>query len=152
LTPLKIHSIVASAYPDDDGMVVYSDFAHTAATMLEGFLKPLTQEEGKFMSEAARMSGSDLLPGLQAESVESALMAAFQGADPDATGSLPYNAVADAINGCGLNLSERQVQSLAAAGLMNESVVDYVKVVEVAWDLLILVSREAYVTERLAAL
>lgn len=152
LTPLKIHSIIASAYPDEEGMVVYADFAHTAATMLEGFLKPLTQEEGKFMAEAARMGGADLLPGLTQDQVESALMANFQGADPEGGGVLALDAVTQAINDTGLGLTEKQVQALAASGLMGGNSVDYVKVVEVAWDLLVLVSREAYVSDRLGGL
>ena len=134
--------------------MVYADFAHTAATMLEGFLimKPLTQEEGKYMAEAARMGGGDLLPGLYPNHVESALMAAFQGADPDSADVLAYAAVVEAISGAGLDLSERQMQSLASSGLTNSNNVDYVKVVEVAWDLLVLVSREAFVSEHLSTL
>ena len=117
LTPIKIHSMMASVYPDENGMVVspepprprppsantahspaaaaaggscwrghsfcraqavpppltwcvcvrwglqdYAEFAHTAAIMLEAFLKPLTREEAQFMGEASRLSGSDLLP------------------------------------------------------------------------------------------
>ena len=92
-----------------------------------------------------------MLPGLDQNQVESALMASFQGADPDSTGALPMSTVTEAINGTGLGLTEKQVQSLAASGLMGGNSVDYVKVVEVAWDLLVLVSREAFVSDRLAS-
>ena len=153
LTPVKIHSIMASAFPDESGLVAYEEFAHTAATMLEGFLKPLTQEEAGFMSEAARMGGADFLPGLDKNQVESALVQAFQAADPDNAGVLPYEATVAAIGGASLGLSEKQVSSLATSGITGATTeVDYIKVVEVAWDLLVLVARENYVSDKLATL
>lgn len=153
LTPVKIHSIMASAFPDESGLVAYEEFAHTAATMLEGFLKPLTQEEAGFMSEAARMGGADFLPGLDKNQVESALVQAFQAADPDNAGVLPYEATVAAIGGASLGLSDKQVSSLATSGITGATTeVDYIKVVEVAWDLLVLVARENYVSDKLATL
>lgn len=134
-------------------MVAYEEFAHTAATMLEGFLKPLTQEEASYMSEAARMSGADFLPGMDKNQVESALAQAFQAVDPDNTGVLAYPAAVSAIEGAGLSLTEKQVSSLATSGITGATAeVDYFKVVEVAWDLLVLVARESYVAEKLSAM
>ena len=57
------------------------------------------------MSEAARMGGADFLPGLDKNQVESALVQAFQAADPDNAGVLPYEAtvaatLADQIANC----------------------------------------------------
>lgn len=153
LTPVKIHSIMANAFPDEGGMVAYEDFAHTAATMLEGFLKPLTQEEARYMSEASRMSGADFFPGMDKNQVESALAQAFQAVDPDNTGVLPFQAAVSAIEGAGLSLTEKQVSSLATSGITGATAeVDYVKVVEVAWDLLVLVARESFVAEKLSSL
>jgi Ca2+-binding EF-hand superfamily protein len=152
LTPLKIHSIVAAAVVGEDGMVAYEEFAHTAASMLEGFLKPLTQEEGQFMRDAARMGAHELLPGMDQNTMVAALGAAFQAADPEGTGLLGYDAAEAAVGGAGLDLSEKQVTSLVTSGLQNGYQVDYAQVMEVAWDLLVLVGREDYVASKLAGL
>jgi Ca2+-binding EF-hand superfamily protein len=105
------------------------------------------------MSEASRMSGADFLPGMDKNQVESALAQAFQAVDPDNTGVLPYAATTAAIEGAGLSLTEKQVSSLATSGITGATTeVDYFKVVEVAWDLLVLVARESYVAEKLASM
>ena len=78
---------------------------------------------------------------------------AFQAVDPDNTGVLPYPAAVSAIEGAGLSLTEKQVSSLATSGITGATAdVDYFKVVEVAWDLLVLVARESYVAEKLSAM
>ena len=58
-----------------------------------------------------------------------------------------------AIGGASLGLSDKQVSSLATSGITGATTeVDYIKVVEVAWDLLVLVARENYVSDKLATL
>ena len=99
------------------------------------------------------MGGADFLPGLDKNQVESALVQAFQAADPDNAGVLPYEATVAAIGGASLGLSDKQVSSLATSGITGATTeVDYIKVVEVAWDLLVLVARENYVSDKLATL
>lgn len=66
---------------------------------------------------------------------------------------LPFQAAVSAIEGAGLSLTEKQVSSLATSGITGATAeVDYVKVVEVAWDLLVLVARESFVAEKLSSL
>ena len=58
-----------------------------------------------------------------------------------------------ASGGASLGLSEKQVSALATSGSTGATTeVDYIKVVEVAWDLLVLVARENYVSDKLATL
>eukprot|EP01050_Picozoa_sp_SAG11_P016867 SAG11_NODE_2355_length_3475_cov_2.804799_2_plen_125_part_00 len=123
--------------------------------MLEGFLKPLTKEEAQFMGDASRLSGSDLLPGMDRNKLEDALLKAFQAADAGSAGALPLAGVAAAIGAAGLGLSEKQIQALSTAGVEGDggiAAVDYYKIIDVAWDLLVLVAREAYVSEKLATI
>lgn len=149
LTPVRIHSMMANAFPDESGMVAYAEFAHTAAGMIEAFMKPMTQEEHAATAQAARMSGADLLPGLDQNQLQSALAQAFQAVDPDNTGILSYEAAIAAITNAGLSLTDQQASALAVSGMVGPSTdVDYLRVVEISWDLLVLVARQMYVKER----
>ena len=96
-----------------------------------------------------------MLPGLDRNKVEDSLIKAFQTADGASAGVLPMAAISEAVAGAGLNLTPKQVQALTTAGVEGEGsvgAVDYNKVVDVAWDLLVLVARETYVSDKLATL
>lgn len=98
-------------------------------------------------------SGADLLPGLDRNKVEDALVQCFQAADPDNAGVLDVPAVMAAISGSSLNLTQKQVTALANAAVdADYGDVVYNKVIDVAWDLLVLVAREALVADKLSAL
>ena len=81
--------------------------------------------------------------GLDRNKVEDALIKVFQAADAGSTGILSMSQISAAIQTANLNLSEKQVQALATAGVEGEgsgiNTVEYNKVIDVAWDLLILV-------------
>jgi hypothetical protein len=79
-----------------------------------------------------------MLPGLDRNKFEDALVQCFQAADPDNAGVLDVPAIMEAILGSSLNLTQKQVTALANAVVdADYSDVVYNKVIDVAWDLLL---------------
>lgn len=79
----------------------------------------------------------------------------LQAADSASTGQLSMQQISTALSASNLNLTPKQVQALATAGVEGDAgiaAVDYYKIVDVAWDLLVLVARETFVSDKLATL
>jgi Ca2+-binding EF-hand superfamily protein len=110
LTRLQILTVVSEAEVEDElGNVDYAKFAGKAATLVHFILDPDAQRERKEAVERILGERSD-------EEVEQALLAACSAADTERTGMLPYAALKQALEGCGLELAPKEVQALLGAG------------------------------------
>jgi len=110
LTRLQIHTILAEAEYDADGLADYTKFAPVAAKIIYGMLDVETQLE---RHAAIQMLTEDFLyNGKTAEDIQAALMDAFAAADSEGSGVLPFPVMRQCLESCGLGFEPKEVMGL----------------------------------------
>jgi len=110
LTRLQIHTILAEAEYDADGMADYVKFSPVAAKIIYGMLDVETQLE---RHAAIQMLTEDFTyNGKTEEEIYEALMGAFMAADGDGVGVLPFHMMRSCLEMSGLGFSPKEVMAL----------------------------------------
>jgi Ca2+-binding EF-hand superfamily protein len=152
LTRLQMLSILSEANPDAENNVDYTPFAASASTMIYSLVDMASQEmRVKAVNQLAATEGADLLHGLDHETVKSILLATFQEADADQSGTLDAVELLDLVKALGtsdLQLTSPEINSLLASiDTDGDGAVDYVELVDFMIDVLTHVQRERYVSQ-----
>eukprot|EP00218_Dolichomastix_sp_CCMP3274_P007625 CAMPEP_0170134698 /NCGR_PEP_ID=MMETSP0033_2-20121228/2054_1 /TAXON_ID=195969 /ORGANISM="Dolichomastix tenuilepis, Strain CCMP3274" /LENGTH=467 /DNA_ID=CAMNT_0010370269 /DNA_START=39 /DNA_END=1442 /DNA_ORIENTATION=- len=152
LSRLQILSLMSEALPDGDGMVDYTKFAAPCATMIYSFVDQDSQQQRlKAIATMAESEGAQLLKGLSSDTVKQVLMAAFEEADADKSGTLDRMEVMNVLMAMGageLALKPAEINALMAAVDDNEDgVVSYRELVEFLYDVLVHLEREDVIQE-----
>ncbi len=113
LTRLQIHSLLAEGEYDADGLCGYKKFAAKASEMIYRMLDLDAQIE-RAEAVGALLADNDFtaVHGLGEAEVEAALMDAFLALDDGGTGLLPLGSVRQALEGCSLGLSVKEVHGM----------------------------------------
>lgn len=110
LTRLQILTVVSEAKQDEEGNVDYQDFAPKAANLCHALLDWEVQRERQVAIQ--QLTDQDLVHGRTADEVFEVLVAACQAADPGGSGLLEMPVLSEAIAGCELELSAKEVHML----------------------------------------
>ncbi|KAL1504356.1 hypothetical protein AB1Y20_010762 [Prymnesium parvum] len=110
LTRLQIHTILAEAEYDDDGVADYLKFVPAAAKMIYSMLDVESQLERR---QAIQMLTEQYTyNGKSAEDVEAALTEVFAAADPEGSGLLPYATMRNCLENSGIGLTGKEVMAI----------------------------------------
>lgn len=113
LTRLQILTVVSEATQDEEGNVDYQAFAPKAATLCGALLDWEVQRERQVAIQQLTEGGDgDLVHGRTMDEIYEVLAAACQAADPGGSGLLEAQVLFEAIAGCELELSTKEVHFL----------------------------------------
>jgi Ca2+-binding EF-hand superfamily protein len=117
LTRLQIHSILAEAEYDEEGMADYIKFAPKASELIYRMLDVDMQIERAEAVQGLIATGSDFdtVHGLGQPEVENVLLQEFAAADASGSGVLPMSAMKSVLQGSSLQLSANEVSALLSA-------------------------------------
>lgn len=117
LTRLQIHSVLAEAEYDEDGMSDYRKFAPKAAEMIYRLLDMDTQIERAEAIQNLQSSGQDFstVHGYGQADVEAVLTQELQGADASGSGVMHINEVLKCLQTSALQLNAGEVSALLSA-------------------------------------
>ena len=138
LTRLQILTVVSEAAQDEEGNVDYQDFAPKAANLCHALLDWEVQRERQVaIQQLTEGEYGDLVHGRTEDEVFGVLAAACQAADPGGSGLLEAPVLFEAIAGCQLELSAKEVHMLMNDAFPSEDGrIPYDNVVRAAFDTL----------------
>jgi len=143
LTRLQIHSILADAEYDEDGMANYMKFAPKAADLIYRLLDPDAQLERRKAIEA--MSDADIVHGFNQYDLQSTLEQEFAAYDTAGSGILPMATIQTALASSSLGLSPQEVNSLMSAAECDpEGLVYHVELSKYAFFILQYLAQNSY--------
>ena len=115
LTRLQIHSLLADAEYDEDGMCNYMKFAGAAADLIYRLLDPEAQYERRKAIEGIVDGDFNVIHGYEQADLESILMQEFAAYDAEASGAISMATLQTALTSSSLGLSKEEVNALASA-------------------------------------
>jgi len=120
LTRIQIHSILANAEYDEEGFANYVKYAPIFAQLIYQTMDQDAQMERRDAIDALSQS-FDTVHDLNPEDVANHLMDVFMQYDPSGTGSLPFNAVMQALQSSQMAFSDMEIKAMLSAADMDES-------------------------------
>jgi len=152
LTRLQLISILSEANPDPESYVDYRAFSAVAAEMIYTLVDlDMQSQRVKAINQLALTEGADLLHGLDMDTVKSVLLAAFQEADVDQSGTLDSVEILDVLHAMGtsqLQLEPYEINALIASVDTDQSgTVEYGELVDFMYDVLTHLNREKFVQD-----
>ncbi len=152
LTSLQISVVMSETNPDKKGMVDYTNFANKAAHLIYTFIDYESQyKRTKAVVNLSKVSGSQLLRGLDKDTVTNLLMQAFVEHDTDNSGTLDREEAYYALEDLGtgeLQLRPKEISALM--GAMDEDQdgkVTYSEFIDFMYDVLQHLEREEYIQD-----
>jgi len=139
LNRLQIHTVLADAEYDDEGMADYTKFAPIAAKIIYGMLDVETQLERH--AAISMLTEAYTYNGRTAEEIEQALMDVFSNADVSQAGVLPFAQMRVCLENCGLGFTVREVMTLLS--VLNDDT-PYMDLAQYAFKILQQLSQGAY--------
>ena len=117
MTRLQIHSVLAEAEYDEDGLCAYEAFAKTASDLIARICDVDAQLERRAAIENLMGSGADfsVVHGMGQADVASVLMQEFAAYDSAGAGVLPVASIQKALQSSQLGLSGMEVNALLSA-------------------------------------